>query len=420
MKATAARSRKAPRTTAQILRDYQGPALFSFGFRPFFLLATLWAAVAVPIWLMSFMGVIGGEGQLFTAVWHRHEMLFGYGGAVIVGYLIVAGANWTGHFPVAGRPVVLLVLLWLAGRAAMLVAPLIGPAASVIDSAFLLVFALALWREQLAAANWRSLAPCVILSLLALADVGFHLEGAFPELGAMAERLAIGGIAFLIALMGGRLVPSFTRNWMAQRRIQPEPPAYDRLDMLALVVTGAGVAGWVLAPERAATGVLLVASGLALLVRLWRWRGWVAVSEAMVFVLHCGYFWCAIGFVLLGVSVLAPGLVPRSGAVHALTVGAIGVMTLAVMTRTSRSHTGRERTADAPTTALYGLINLAAVLRVAASLVSAGYALLLTASAISWTVAFALFLLAYGPMLCRRWQRQVKSSQREKPQGQGR
>lgn len=402
----------AAKTTARILRDYRGPALFSFGFRPFFLLAAIWAALAVPLWILSFTGVIGGDGHLFTPAWHRHEMLFGYGGAVIIGYLTVAGANWTGHYPVAGRPIVALVLLWLAGRAVMLLLPLLGPAAGVVDIAFLLLFALAMWREQLAAANWRSLAPCIIVSLLALADIGFHLGEAWPAIEAAAERMAIGLIAFLIALMGGRLVPSFTRNWMAQRRLTPEPAPYGRLDRVVLVLAGAGMAGWVIAPAIALSGLLLVAGGIGLMVRLLRWRGWVAAGEGMVLVLHAGYFWCAFGFILLGASIIWPGHVAASGAIHALTAGAIGVMTLAMMTRTSRSHTGRDRSADVTTLAIYALINLAALLRVAAPFAVPAYLLLLQLSALAWVLAFALFVAAYGPMLVSRWRRQAAADER--------
>lgn len=204
------------RTTAQILRDYRGPALFSFGFRPFFLLAGMLALLAVPVWLWAWLG--HGPAAL-SRDWHVHEMLFGYAGAVIVGYMIVAGANWTGHYPVAGWPVAGLAALWLAGRAAMLA----GGWAEAVDAVFLPLFAMLLWREQLAASNWRSLAPCLVISALALADLGFHLRGIWPGLALGAERAAIALIIFLIALMGGRLVPSFTRNWLARQRITPEP-----------------------------------------------------------------------------------------------------------------------------------------------------------------------------------------------------
>lgn len=393
------------RTTAQILRDYRGPALFSFGFRPFFLLAAIWAALALPLWMLTLLGSDGALASSITRDWHVHEMLFGYTGAVIAGYMIVAGANWTGHYPVAGWPVALFAMLWIVGRAAMLMSAYLGFVALALDSAFLILFALVLWREQLAASNWRSLAPCIIISLLAIANVGFHARTAAPEIGAVSERLALGLITFLIVLMGGRLVPSFTRNWMAQHKIKPEPPPPDRFDRVAVGVTGGAILLWVLLPSASITGIVLVAAGSAILARLWRWRGWVVAREAMVLILHLGYFWCAFGLAMLGASILAPASVPGTAAIHALTAGAIGVMTLAMMTRTSRSHTGRERRADIATLVIYALANIAAATRVAAPFAIPVHMELLNLSAACWSLAFGLFVLVYGPMLIRPWRR---------------
>lgn len=395
------------KTTFQIIRDYRGPALFSFGFRPFFLLASVWAALAVPLWILPLLGVGNNMAAVFTRDWHVHEMLFGYTSAVIVGYMIVAGANWTGDYPVAGRPVVVLVALWVAGRAAMLFHPILGPLAALIDAAFLILFALALWREQLAARNWRSLAPCVIVSLLAIANVGFHMRMVSPGVGAASERATLGLITFLIALMGGRLVPSFTRNWMAQRKIRTEPASYGRFDMGVLTLTGAGLASWVLQPTSLPSGILLAIAGIGLFVRLLRWRGWFAAGDGMVLILHLAYFWCALGLAMLGASILLPAQVPKTAAIHALTAGSIGVMTLAMMTRTSRSHTGRERRADGVTLLIYALANAAAMMRVLAPFVSSAYMELLALSAVCWSLAFGLFAVAYGPMLVRSWHRRT-------------
>lgn len=389
------------KTTAQILRDYRGPAIFSFGFRPFFFLASIWSALAVPLWMLSLLGAGGDLSAIFTRDWHVHEMLFGYVAAVIVGYMIIAGANWTGHYPVAGRPIILLVALWIAGRVAMLAYSMLGPAAAVIDSAFLILFALALWREQFAASNSRVLAPSIIITLLAIANVGFHARLIVPDIGPISERMTIGLITFLIALMGGRLVPSFTRNWMAQRKITRFPAPYGNFDIAALGATGAGIASWIFMPSAHLSGVLLTIAGIGLFIRLLRWRGWVAARDGMVLILHLAYFWCALGVIMLGASILLPSDVPGTAAIHALTAGMIGVMTLAVMTRTSRSHTGRERRADLATLLIYLFVNLAALTRTLAPFVSSGYTELLVLSAIFWSLAFGLFALAYGPMLTR-------------------
>lgn len=393
------------RTTAQILRDYRGPALFSFGFRPFFLFAALWAATAVPLWIAALLSGSEALAAVFTRDWHVHELLFGYTGAVIVGYLTVAGANWTGRFPVAGWPIAALFMLWLAGRVAMLMSADWPVLSATIDASFLILFALALWREQLRARNWRSVAPCIIVSLLSCADVLFHLQLVGSQFAGVSERMAIALITFLIAMVGGRLVPSFTRNWMAQTKIKPEPPAYDRLDTAGAAMAAMALMAWVLLPSSRITAVLLMLAGSAALFRLRRWRGWTAFSAPMVWILHAGYTWVALGLVLLGLSILVPTQVPATAAIHALTGGGIGVMTLAVMTRTSRSHTGRPREADVMTVAIYLLINGAAAVRVAAPLWIELHFELLTLSAACWSMAFVLFVLRYGPMLVKPWVR---------------
>ena len=395
---------KPVRTTAQILRDYRGPALFSFGFRSFFLFAAIWSALAVPLWIVALFAGIDGLAEAVTREWHAHEMLFGYAGAVIVGYMTVAGANWTGRFPVAGRPIVALLALWIAGRAAMLASASV-PVLVIVDAAFLILFALALWREQLAARNWRSVAPCIVVSLLACADVIVHLRPLDYELAAGGERAGIALIVFLVAMMGGRLVPSFTRNWMAQRKIRPEPAPYDQLDTFASAATAAALLLWMLLPSSTVAAVLLLVAGTAALVRLVRWRGWVAAREPLVWILHVGYAWVGLGLLLLGLSILLPERLPVTAPIHALTAGGIGVTTLAMMTRTARSHTGHEREADEVTLVIFLLVNAAAAMRVAAPLAIEWHLELLGLSAACWSLAFALFVLRYGPMLTSPWKR---------------
>ena len=384
------------KTTAQILRDYRGPALFSFGFRPFFLLASIWAALSVPLWSLSYLAADDTAAAIFTRDWHVHEMLFGYTAAVIVGYMTIAGANWTGHYPVAGRPIVVLVAIWIAGRAAMLAYPMLGLAAALIDAAFLALFSLALWRELLAATNSRVVAPTIVITLLAIANVAFHARTIIPGIGPLSERTAIGLITFLIALMGGRLVPSFTRNWIAQRKIASQPAPYGRFDMFSLIATAAGLAAWVALPDSRLSGALLLIAGLGLLI---------LARDGMVLILHLAYFWCALGVAMLGASVLFPADIPATAAIHALTTGAIGIMTLAMMTRTTLSHTGRERRADRPTLLIYCFANLAALTRTLAPLIASAYSELSLLSVICWSMAFAIFALNYGPMLTKAWHR---------------
>ncbi|MDP1737585.1 MAG: NnrS family protein [Caulobacter sp.] len=385
-------------TSAAARRQYSGPALFSFGFRPFFLGAAVWAVLAVPLWLWAHLG--GSTGALIDRDWHVHEMLFGYVGGVIAGFLLTAVPNWTGRLPVTGAPLAALAGLWLAGRAAMLLAP--AQAAGVLtDGTFLVVFAAVIWREVLAGRNWRNLPVAVIVTLLATANLGFHARLLWPEVGPMAERGAVGMIAMLIAFIGGRVVPSFTRNWMVQVGRTPLPAKADWVDQAGVVLVATGVAAWIAAPEHRLTGIGLCLGGLATLFRLSRWRTGRVLFEPLVWVLHAGYAWLGLGLILAGAHVLDPAAFPRTAGLHALMTGAAGVMTLAMMTRATLGHTGRERFADRATVALFLAANLAAAVRLAAAFILDAREPLLIASACLWSAAFGLFVLRYGPMLVR-------------------
>jgi len=389
-------------TTAESMRRYSGPPVFSFGFRPFFLFSAIWAAAAVPIWVASFTLGDGMVGAVDGRVWHIHEMLFGYLGGVIAGFLLTAVPNWTGRLPVTGAGLAGLFALWLAGRVAGFApASLAGPAA-VVEAAFLIVFAGVVWREVLAARNRRNLPVCLMVTVLALANVAFHLRSEFPAVGPGAERAAVAVIIGLVALIGGRVTPSFTQNWTVAHGILARPAAFGLFDKAVLALTGVALTGWVIAPYAEIPGLLMLLAGLANVLRLWRWRGWLARREALVWILHAGYAWVAIGLLLLGLAALAPAVAPFSAGVHALTAGAMGVMTLAMMTRATRGHTGRPRVADGATTAVYVAVLLAAVVRVCAPFHAEWSQALLGLSAVLWSVAFLGFALVYGPMLLRR------------------
>lgn len=381
-------------STAAARRAYQGPALFSFGFRPFFLLGAIWAAVAVPLWVWS---LLGGPAAAAHRDWHVHEMLFGFLGAVVAGFLTTAVPNWTGRMPVIGAPLGGLVLMWFAGRVAMLFQALIGPGAALIDSIFLLAFAAVVWREVLTGRNWRNLPVCGLVTVLALANIAFHLNTILWNSN-VGERLAVGAAVMLIALIGGRIVPSFTRNWLKARGVANGPAAFGRTDQAALGLAGLAAVAWAAAPQAFATGLMLAVAGAANLLRLARWRGWLAWREPLVWILHLAYLWLAAGLLLLGASVLTP-VVAASAGVHALTAGAIGAMTLAVMTRASRGHTGRVLAADGATLAIYLAILMAGAFRVSAPFAGDVQAGMLVVSAGLWTLAFGGFAVAYGPML---------------------
>lgn len=367
--------------------------ILHYGFRPFFLLAGLQAGVMIPAWLVFFHTV--------PVSWHAHEMIFGYLSAVIAGFVLTAVPNWTGRLPLSGWPLAGLAGLWLAGRVACNVAPP-SYAVMAIDLAFPLVLAFAVWREVAAGRNWRNAPVAGMLTIFALADGLHHLENISFGLDGLPVRLGLATVALLIALIGGRIVPSFTRNWLVKRGATRLPAAFGLLDKLALLGTALGLTGWVMAPYAATTGVLLTLAGLSLAGRLLRWRGAATLCEPILAVLHAGYFWLSAALFLLGCSILAPGLVPASSALHALTAGAIGTMTLAVMTRATLGHTGRRIEADGWTAAIYAAVTLGALFRIAAPIFLSAYLPLLMTGGLFWSSAFLLFAVRYGPTLLSR------------------
>ena len=327
-------------------------------------------------------------------------MIFGYLAAIIAGFALTAVPNWTGRLPLSGFPLAGLVGLWLAGRfASSFIASVTWTA--VIDVTFLFALAAAIWREILAGTNTRNLPIALLITIFALANLQFHLETLWPELQGYGQRLALGVATLLIALIGGRITPSFTHNWMARLGLEPRPEAFASFDKLALALLALVIVCWIVQPTALLTGLALLVASLLHFARLLRWRGMRTAKEPILLVLHIGYLWLVVSLALLALAALMPSYVPPSTALHALTAGAIGTMTLAVMTRASLGHTGREIRADRVTLVIYALVNVGALLRVTAPLFPFGYLNMLTLSGILWSAAFALFILAYGPILLR-------------------
>lgn len=388
------------RTAVPRYRSHAGPAILRQGFRPFFLLAGLWGAAAVPLWLVIFHGGLTVPSAFGPAGWHGHEMIFGFAAAVLAGFLLTAIPNWTGRLPLQGLPLAGLAALWLAGRAAMALSEVLGPwLPAAIDLAFLALMLAVALREIVAGRNWRNLPLMGALLLLIAANALTHLE-ALGLTGSMqaGQRLGIAVLAMLIGLIGGRIIPSFTRNWLVKRGATTLPAPFNAYDKACLLVSPVGLAGWVVAPELAPVGGLLLAAGALQAVRLARWQGRQTLAEPLVWSLHLGFLWLPLGLLLLGLGILLPSLVPPTAALHALTAGAIGAMTLAVMTRATLGHTGRELTADGPTTAIYLAVAAAAATRVAAALLPEYYLALLWPSGLLWSLAFGVFVLRYGPL----------------------
>ena len=371
------------------------------GFRPFFFGGALWAIVALTLWLCSLTGEITLPTAFEPLAWHRHEMLFGFVGAVISGFLLTAIPNWTGRLPIAGRPLLALFGLWLAARLAVLFSGAIGQLpAAILDGGFFLVLAGLAAREILEARN-RNLPVVGMVFLFGLADLGDHAAAAGLIGGDAGWQVAIALIVLLISLIGGRITPSFTRNWMVKQGIKRGLPTQpSRFDLFAIGATAVAMLFWILGPAGLVTGGILVAAALIQAARLARWGGIRTTSDPLVLILHIGYAWIPIGLLLLGLST-AGMAIPRSAAIHALTAGAMATMILAVMTRATLGHTGRELRANRPTVAIYALITSGAVVRVAASLGMGSYRMGLDLAGTLWAAAIIVFLISYGPILWR-------------------
>ena len=273
--------------------------------------------------------------------------------------------------------------------------------AAIVDAGFYFVLAALAAREVMAAKN-PNLAPVALVLLLGIANAADHAGAA--NLLSDAEvgiRSAISIVIMLISLIGGRIIPSFTRNWMKKQGITRNLPTQPtRFDLAVLVITAAGLLAWIIAPDSSSAGWLLIAAGCAQAWRLLRWGRLRFVRDPLVLILHVGYLWVPVGLVLLSISIFGAS-VPRSAAIHALTAGAMATMIIAVMTRAVLSHTGRDSIASLTTALIYILVTGGAVLRVAASLDILDYTIGIKVAAGVWTGAFVLFLATYGPMLVR-------------------
>lgn len=375
-------------------RAYSGPAFLSHGFRPFFFLGPCFVILAIPLWLAAFThGYAVGEDALR---WHIHEMLFGYLAAIIAGFLMAAIPNWTGRLPVMGMPLLLFVLVWLSGRIAMISGG--GVSAAVIDSAFLVLLAGFAWREVLSGKNWRNLPICLFVSLFALGNILFHVESHFGLPVGIGQRTGLAIAMMLMSLIGGRIIPSFTINWMKKQDMRPLPSPFGPFDKVTLLVTGLTLIGWIAAPDRMLIGYAFIVVGGLHLVRLVRWRGWATFAEPLVAILHIAYAWLVAALLAMGVSMIRPDIVAPSLALHVLTAGAIGQLTMAVMTRASLGHCGRPLEAGAGIVTIYGLIFLGAAARVVGPFVAVDYALVMSVSGLLWISGFLLFAILYGPM----------------------
>ena len=380
------------------LRAYQGPVLLSYGFRPFFLLGAIYAGLAVLVWLPMFYGELALTTALAPRDWHAHEMLYGYLPAVMTGFLLTAIPNWTGRLPVQGTPLLLLVMVWVAGRIAITLSAKIGwlPAA-IIDVGFLTLVVAMAAREIATGKNWRNLKVVGVIALLLGGNVAFHLEARFHGSAEYGIRVGIAALVLLIMVIGGRTIPSFTHNWIARENPGRLPVPFGRFDVVVIVLSAAALALWIAQPAGPPTATALAIAGVLNLTRLARWAGDRTWRERLVFILHVGYVFVPFGFLLASVAALE--IVVASAGIHAWTAGAAGTMTLAVMTRASLGHTGRALTASVVTQAIYLAVVVAALARICAALEPAWSEPLLHLAVFAWCVAFFGFAGSFGSLL---------------------
>ncbi len=383
-------------------RGNAGPLFFAAGFRPFFLFAGIQAAVMLPLWLAVYSGLSLGL-PFSPVVWHGHEMVFGFAAAAVGGFLLTAVPNWTNTHHVSGKPLMALFAAWVVGRLAFLAAGVLPPLlVAVLDLAYLPFLAVLLAKPLISAGKWRNIVFVPILALFLLANAMVHAGIVFDAGDPMrGVYLGIMLLLVMIAIVGGRIVPSFTQNWlrMQGKPVEVKPVAWIEKGGAAASVLAGGVLA-ALAPGSVAAGVLLLLAAGIHLIRLVRWHGEKTLSNPILWVLHLGYLWLVIGLALLGLASFIDAL-PVSASVHALTAGCIGTMILGVMSRAALGHSGRPLEVSKAVVAAYWLVSIGTVLRVVAPLLPDAQMGLTHAGGTFWALAWVLFVIVYFPIVTR-------------------
>lgn len=367
--------------------------LLSYGFRPFFLLALIFAVCVIPYWLAVFFGLATLAGPFTPLDWHIHEMVFGYASAVITGFLFTAIPNWTGRPPIEGWPLAALAVFWLAGRVVMLDSGRLGPiAVMLVDCSFVAAVLCVAGREIIAGKNWRNLAVAVPIGLYLAANVLFHYELRDDGEADLALRLGLATVIFMITMIGGRIIPSFTRNWLQKQTAQKLPVLFNKFDGLCVLAGVIAMLLWTFEPEATFTGWMLIAASVLHTLRLSRWRGLQTLVSPILFILHLAYAFAPIGFLLLGLGLSTAGI-------HLLGIGAIGGMTVAVMIRAAAGHTGRALRLGSVLFLGCLLLPLAAIIRAFAPSLGELYQAGIILSGAVWTIGFAIVLIKIAPWL---------------------
>ena len=383
--------------TAPGQSDTPRPVVLRQGFRLFFPAAALWAIFAMALFLAMMSGFEIPAGMP-PVDWHIHELLFGYTGAVIAGFLLTAVPNWTGRAPISGLPLLGLFAAWAGGRLAIALSA-DALLVATVDLAFPVALVLAIGRELVAAGQMRNLRVLVLVFLHACANAWFHVECARDGGADYGTRAGIAVLLLLIMVIGGRIVPAFTRNWLARKEPGALPAPFGGYDGFAIVLSAIALAGWVAFPQSAATALALALAGVSNMVRLARWAGHRTFGEFLLAVLHIAYGFIPAGLVAMAVSIMLPLAVPLAASIHLLTVGAIGLMTLAVMTRASLGHSGEPLHADRIIVVLFSAALFSVIARTTYAYIPE--AMFFHVGAAAWMLAFVLFVSRFGKLVYR-------------------
>lgn len=369
----------------------------------------MWAVLALALWL-AWIAIQASGGSLTWIsiaeaphVWHAHEMVCGFATAAIAGFLLTAVPNWTGALPIKGRPLAALFAVWVAGRIAMALSAELSPlVVGSIDVAFIPTLGAFAARQLMVKPERKNMAFLAMLVVMAGANVAYHLDVAGLATGdpLAAIRIALLTVVLMITMIGGRIIPAFTHNWLhLNAPWSPMPRRNQRLDALAVASVVVLIITRMLNPGDLLIGIVALVAGVANGARLAGWRGLATRASPIVFVLHVGYAWLVVGFFAVAIAALTDWL-PEAAAMHALATGGIGTMILAVMSRASLGHTGRPLTVPPLVALSYWLVTAAAITRTfVPSLWPQGYYAAMIAAGILWMAAFALFAIVYGPML---------------------
>lgn len=388
-----------PDNQMELPKAIRSEVIFSYAFRPFFLLVGAYALLMLLAWASYLSGVIGWPDGLLPRIRHGHEMIFGFAGGAIAGFLLTAVATWTNRPPVSGPALMALCAVWATARLGGFSPGAFGWVVWGLSS-------LLFWGGLLALMSWeiitvrndRNYKALALLAIFLITEATFFMSaGGNIDLQEGCLRMGIFLLLGMIILVGGRIIPAFTQNWLRQHRpeLTVQLPSLDTTDKAAVVVTGVFAVGFVIWPMSAVTGALGLLAALAQAWRLSRWQGWLASREPLLWVLHLGFAWIPIGFVILGISSLGNPSLWESG-IHALTYGAVGTLILGVAARVALGHTGRPLQSFPLMTLAFVLVTIGTVCRI---LAQPGHGSWMTLSVALWLAAYGLFLIQYLPFL---------------------